>query len=125
MVLVSVNWVVMMNNVIDQCIDVWFVVCVGCIMVSCFVDVIVFIGGELGDVYKIGLKKGQLKLCMLIGVCDKYMCEIVFECFVVMVMYEVGGCVMKWGEEVELFGCEQVEFVIGYIIVLGGFFMYL
>ncbi|WP_320338761.1 lambda exonuclease family protein [Burkholderia seminalis] len=107
---------------IDQRSAEWYAARAGRITASRFRDAISFTGGEPGDVYKTGPKKGQLKPRQSTGARDKYMLEIVFERLAATSTHEVGGRATKWGEEIEPFGREQAELVTGYIIAPGGFF---
>ena len=111
-----------MNNAIDQRTDAWYAARAGRITASRFADAIAFTGGEPGDVYKTGSKKGQPKPRQSTGARDKYMREIVFERLAATSTHQVGGRATKWGEEIEPFGREQAELVTGYIIAPGGFF---
>lgn len=118
----NANLEAMMNNSIDQRTDAWYAARAGRITASRFADAISFTGGEPGDVYKSGPKKGQPKLRQSSGARNKYMREIVFERLASTSMHEVGGRATKWGEEVEPFAREAVEIATGYIISPGGFF---
>ncbi|MEK6357329.1 MAG: lambda exonuclease family protein [Burkholderia cenocepacia] len=111
-----------MSNAIDQRSDEWFAARAGRITASRFRDAIAFTGGEPGDVYKSGPKKGQPKPRQSTSARDKYMREIVFERLAATSTHQVGGRATKWGEEIEPFGREQAELVTGYIIAPGGFF---
>ncbi|KVN25597.1 YqaJ-like viral recombinase [Burkholderia pyrrocinia] len=111
-----------MSAAIDQRTDAWFAARAGRITASRFADAIAFTGGEPGDVYKTGPRKGQPKPRQSTGARDKYMREIVFERLAATATHEVGGRATKWGEEVEPFGREAVEIETGFIIAPGGFF---
>ncbi|TAM07220.1 MAG: YqaJ-like viral recombinase [Paraburkholderia sp.] len=105
-----------MSTTIDQRSDAWFAARAGKITASRFADAISFTGGEPGDLYKSGPKKGQPKPRQSSGAREKYMREIVFERLAETSTHEVGGRATKWGEEVEGFGREAVELETGFII---------
>ncbi|KKJ05654.1 YqaJ-like viral recombinase domain protein [Burkholderia gladioli] len=113
-----------MNNAIDQRTDAWYAARAGRITASRFADAIAFTGGEPGDVYKTGPKKGQPKPRQSTAARDKYMREVVFERLAAVSTHEVGGRATKWGEEIEAFAREQVEIATGHIITEGGFFVH-
>lgn len=105
-----------MSDVIEQRSDEWRARRAGKLTASRFADAIAFTGGEPGDVYKSGPKKGQPKARQSTGARDRYMREIVFERLAATSTHEVGGRATKWGEEVEMFAREAVELETGFIV---------
>jgi predicted phage-related endonuclease len=111
-----------MSDQIEQRSAEWHAARAGKITASRFSDAIAFTGGEPGDVYKTGPKKGQPKLRQSTAARDKYMRELVFERLAGSATHEVGGRATQWGSEVESFAREAAELETGLIVMTGGFF---
>lgn len=110
-----------MSEPIEQRSDEWRAARAGKLTASRFADALAMTGGEPGDVYKSGLRKGEPKPRQSTAARDKYMREIVFERIAAAPSHEVGGRATRWGEEVEPFGREAVELETGLIIAPGHF----
>lgn len=110
-----------MNNGIDQRTDEWRAARAGKLTASRFADAIAFTGGEPGDLYKSGPKKGQPKPRVQTHARAKYMREIVFERLACAASHEVGGRATQWGTDVESFAREAAELETGHIIAPGQF----
>ena len=105
-----------MSNVIEQRTDEWRRKRAGKLTASRFADAISFTGGEPGDVYKTGPKKGLPKPRQSTAARERYMREIVFERLTETPTHEVGGRATQWGTEVEPYGREAVELETGLFV---------
>lgn len=117
----TANRVLMMSDAIEQRTDEWRAQRAGRITASRFADVLAFTGGEPGDVYKSGPKKGMPKERKSTETRNKYMREIVFERLASTPRHEVGGKATQWGTDVEAYAKEAAELETGYLIVPGQF----
>lgn len=111
----------MMSEAIAQGTDEWRQLRAGKLTASRFGDAISFTGGEPGDVYKTGPKKGLPKPRQSTAARDKYMREIVFERLAETPSHEVGGRATQWGSEVESFARDAVELETGMFVERGVF----
>lgn len=118
---VNVNRTATMSDVIEQRSDEWRQVRAGRLTASRFADAIAFTGGEPGDVYKSGPKKGLPKPKVSTDTRNRYLREIVFERLASTPRHEVGGRATQWGTEVEAYAREAVELETGLIIKPGEF----
>jgi predicted phage-related endonuclease len=107
----------MMSDAIEQRSDEWRAARAGKLTASRFADAIAFSGGEPGDLYKSGPKKGQPKPRTPTAAREKYMREIVFERLAAIPRHEVGGRATQWGTDVESYAKEAAELETGLIIL--------
>ncbi|WP_134046481.1 lambda exonuclease family protein [Paraburkholderia caballeronis] len=105
-----------MSDVIEQRTDEWRAQRAGKLTASRFADALSFTGGEPGDVYKTGPKKGLPKPRVSTDTRNRYLREIVFERLASVPKHEVGGRATQWGTDVEAFAREAVELETGFII---------
>lgn len=105
-----------MSDAISQGTDEWRAARAGKLTASRFADVIAFSGGEPGDIYKSGPKKGLPKPKISTDTRNRYLREIVFERLAETPRHEVGGKATQWGTDVEAFAREAVELETGFII---------
>lgn len=110
-----------MSTPVEQRTDAWRAARAGKITASRFADAIAFTGGEPGDVYKTGPKKGLPKPRVSTDTRNRYLREIVFERLAATPKHEVGGRATQWGTDVEAFAREAVELETGFIIRPGEF----
>jgi hypothetical protein len=111
----------MMNDAIEQRTDEWRAARAGKLTASRFADAIAFSGGEPGDVYKTGPKKGLPKPRVSTDTRNRYLREIVFERLAATPKHEVGGRATQWGTDVEAYAKEAVELETGLILTAAAF----
>jgi hypothetical protein len=110
-----------MSDPIEQRTDEWRAARAGKLTASRFTDALAFSGGEPGDVYKSGPKKGLPKPKVSTDTRNRYLREIVFERLAATPKHEVGGRATQWGTDVEAYAKEAVELETGLIIMPGQF----
>ncbi|MCE4544624.1 MULTISPECIES: lambda exonuclease family protein [unclassified Caballeronia] len=106
----------MMSETIAQRTEDWRAARAGKITASRFGDAIAFTGGEPGDLYKSGAKKGQPKPRVPASSRTKYMRELVFERVALSATHEISGHALRYGTEVERFGKDAFELETGLIL---------
>jgi predicted phage-related endonuclease len=105
-----------MSDAVEQRSDAWRMSRAGKLTASRFADMLAFTGGEPGDVYKSGPKKGMPKPKTSTDTRNRCLREVVFERLAATPKHEVGGKATQWGEDVESFARDAVELETGFIV---------
>lgn len=106
---------------VEQRTEEWYMARAGKITASCFGDAMAFTGGEPGDVYKSGPRKGELKPKKPAAARGTLMRKLAFERMAGIPAHEVGGKALNWGAEVEASAVQTYELISGNIVVPSGF----
>lgn len=109
---------------VEQRTEEWHRARAGKITASCFGDAMAFTGGEPGDVYKSGPRKGEPKPKKPAAARGTLMRKLAFERMAGIPAHEVGGKALNWGAEVEASAVQTYELISGNIVVASGFLLH-